>query len=226
TCALFPRNILASKQLLITAGPTKEAIDPVRYISNHSSGKQGYALAEAALEAGALVTLVSGPTSLAPPDRAEIVPVTTAEEMLAAVMQRAPGVDVFIGVAAVADYRPAQSASQKLKKTGDDKLTLELQQNPDILAAVAGLKDGPYTVGFAAETENLEDHARSKLTAKKLDMIVANNVADPGIGFNADDNQATIITASETLPLARMSKQTLARELITLIAKAVVKEQP
>lgn len=221
TCGLFPRGLLAGKTMLVTAGPTREAIDPVRYISNHSSGKQGYALAEAGMEAGAKVTLVSGPTSLAAPPRVELVPVVSAQEMLAEVQARAAATDVFIGVAAVADYRPVQCAQQKIKKAGNNKLTLELEQNPDILARVAALEPGPFTVGFAAETNNLVDYAKGKLHSKRLDMIIANNVAEPGIGFNADENETTVITAARSLPLPRMSKQALARQLITLIAEAV-----
>lgn len=217
----FPRGILAGRHLLITAGPTREAIDPVRYISNHSSGKQGYAIAYAAIEAGARVTLVSGPTNLAPPERARVIPVDTAREMLDAVMGHIADADIFVGVAAVSDYRPAKPADRKIKKEGAGDLTLELTRNPDILARVAACEKGPFTVGFAAETENRVDNATAKLYRKKLDMIIVNDVADTGIGFNSDDNEITVIFRDGTVtPLDRMSKKALARELVTLIARA------
>ena len=221
---IFPSGLLTGRHLVITAGPTREALDPVRYISNHSSGKQGYALARAAIEAGARVTLVTGPTNLAPVDRANIVQVNTAEEMLDAVMTAVQDADIFVGVAAVADYRPAQVADQKIKKTATprESLTLELVPNPDILASVAALENKPFTVGFAAETEKLLEHATGKLERKKLDMIVANNVADTSIGFNADDNQTTVIHRDGTVTaLKKMSKDQLGRELISLIATAI-----
>ena len=221
---IFPSGLLIDRHLVITAGPTREALDPVRYISNHSSGKQGYALARAAIEAGARVTLVTGPTNLAPVDRANIVQVNTAEEMLDAVMTAVQDADIFVGVAAVADYRPAQVADQKIKKTATprESLTLELVPNPDILASVAALENKPFTVGFAAETEKLLEHATGKLERKKLDMIVANNVADTSIGFNADDNQTTVIHRDGTVTaLKKMSKDQLGRELISLIATAI-----
>lgn len=219
---MFSTSVLSAKRVVITAGPTREAIDPVRYISNHSSGKQGYALAEAAIEAGAAVTLVTGPTNLTPPDRAEVIHVVSAEDMLNAVTSCIDGADIFIGVAAVADYKPAEVADQKIKKAGSNSMTLELIQNPDILVSVASRPDKPYTVGFAAETENLIEHATSKLKAKNLDMIVANNVADKTIGFDSDDNETTVIKADVTESLPRMSKNALARVLIKIIASAAL----
>ncbi len=215
---IFPSDILTGKHVLITAGPTREAIDPVRYISNHSSGKQGYAIAAAALEAGARVTLVSGPTSLSPPERAKFVPVQSAEDMMHAVMQALHDTDIFIGVAAVADYRPVTISQQKIKKQDSDELTIQLTKNPDILATVASHTPRPFVVGFAAETERLVEYATQKLTKKKTDMIIANNVADTSIGFNADDNETIVITLNGATPLPRLSKDTLARELIKIIA--------
>lgn len=217
---LFEQGQLAGKHVVITAGPTREAIDPVRYISNHSSGKQGYALAQAALEAGARVTLVSGPTSLTAPERANLVNVESAREMLEAVMQSAPGADIFIGVAAVADYRPDTAADQKLKKQSSEGMTLKLVQNPDILRSVAELREGrPFSVGFAAETENLVEYASRKLEAKNLDMIIANNVADSSIGFNSDDNETIVITRSGQSALPKSSKEVVSRKIIATIAE-------
>lgn len=223
--SLFVTGVLAGKKVVITAGPTREAIDPVRYISNHSSGKMGYALAQAAMEAGAYTVLISGPTQLTPPERVEFVSVTTAEEMLAASLAQAQGCDVFIAAAAVADYRPAQIAAQKLKKTADTSITLELVKNPDIVASIAALPVKPFTVGFAAESENLIDHAQQKLVRKKLDLIVANNIAVAGIGFNADDNAVTLIDKAHQQELTQRSKQQLARELIAVIAQKLTAQQ-
>jgi phosphopantothenoylcysteine decarboxylase/phosphopantothenate--cysteine ligase len=214
---------LAGRHVVITAGPTREAIDPVRYISNHSSGKQGYALALAAIEAGARVTLISGPTNINPPDRAAVVAVQSADEMLEAVMSSIRDADIFIGVAAVADYKPVSVENQKIKKSGGSALTLDLVQNQDILKTVANLENRPFTVGFAAETENVIENARTKLTAKNLDMIIANNVADTSIGFNSDHNETTIITRTITgtteAQQPKMSKENLSRKLIELIAE-------
>lgn len=215
----FATGALAGKKVVITAGPTREAIDPVRYISNHSSGKMGYALAQAAMEAGARTVLISGPTQLAVPERVECVAVTTAQEMLAASLQHAQACDLFIAAAAVADYRPVQVAEQKIKKTGDANLMLEFVKNPDIVATIAALDAKPFTVGFAAESEHLIEHARQKLERKKLDMVIANNIAVTGIGFNSDDNAVTVIDKEHQQELTQRSKQQLARELIALIAQ-------
>ena len=221
----FVTTSLAGRHVVITAGPTREAIDPVRYISNHSSGKQGYALALAAIEAGAKVTLISGPTNIEVPDRASFVPVQSADEMLEAVMSSIGDADIFIGVAAVADYKPVSALNQKIKKSGGNTLTLKLVENQDILKTVANLDDRPFTVGFAAETENVIDYARTKLTAKNLDMIVANNVADTSIGFNSDNNETTIITrtlaGTTEAQQPKMSKENLSRKLIGLIAEQI-----
>ena len=215
---LFHSGLLAGKKVVITAGPTREAIDPVRYISNHSSGKMGYALAEAAAEAGAQTLLISGPTQLACPARVTRVDVTSAEEMLAASLAQAPGCDLFIAAAAVADYRPAQVAAHKIKKGEGDQLTLELVKNPDIVARIASLPERPFTVGFAAESQHLVDYARRKLVNKKLDLVIANNIAEAGIGFNSDDNAVTLVDAAGEQVLSQRSKSQLARDLIALLA--------
>ena len=223
----FKTASLAGRHIVITAGPTREAIDPVRYISNHSSGKQGYALALAGIEAGARVTLISGPTSINPPDRARVIAVQSADEMLAAVMSSISDCDIFIGVAAVADYKPASVERQKIKKSSGNAMELHLIQNQDILKTVANLENRPFTVGFAAETENVIEHARTKLAAKNLDMIIANNVADTSIGFNSDHNETTIITriiSGKTTRITeehqtKMSKENLSRKIIELIAE-------
>ena len=226
----FKTASLAGRHIVITAGPTREAIDPVRYISNHSSGKQGYALALAGIEAGARVTLISGPTSINPPDRATVIAVQSADEMLAAVMSSISDCDIFIGVAAVADYKPASLERQKIKKSSGNAMELHLIQNQDILKTVANLENRPFTVGFAAETENVIEHARTKLAAKNLDMIIANNVADTSIGFNSDHNETTIITRIISGKSTRiteehqtkMSKENLSRKIIELIAEQTV----
>ncbi len=216
---LFESGLLQGRKVVITAGPTREAIDPVRYLSNHSSGKMGYALAEAAAEAGAEVILVSGPVNLAPPERVSLVRVISAQQMLEATLAALPGCDLFIAAAAVADYRPVSCAEHKLKKQpGTHHLTLELEENPDIVATVAALPERPVTVGFAAETRDLEQHARLKLTRKGLDLVIANNVGDSSIGFNSDDNEVLLVSADGARALPRMSKATLARKLIQEIA--------
>ncbi|RYY73836.1 MAG: bifunctional phosphopantothenoylcysteine decarboxylase/phosphopantothenate--cysteine ligase CoaBC [Gammaproteobacteria bacterium] len=219
--SFFVSGALAGKTVVITAGPTREAIDPVRYVSNHSSGKMGYALAQAAVEAGAHTVLVSGPTQLAPPDRVEFVSVTTAEEMLEASLKHATAADIFIAAAAVADYRPAQVATQKLKKTNEERITLELIKNPDIVASIAALDTKPFTVGFAAESENLHAYAKQKLIRKNLDLIIANDISINGIGFNADENAVTVIDHEQQQELTQGSKHQLARELISIIAQKI-----
>jgi phosphopantothenoylcysteine decarboxylase/phosphopantothenate--cysteine ligase len=215
--ALFQTGSLAGCRVLVTAGPTREAIDPVRYISNRSSGKMGFAVATAAMEAGADVTLVSGPVALQTPPRVARVDVEDSAAMHAAVLEHVAGCDIFISVAAVADYRPTAVAPRKLKKSAAG-LSLELQANPDILAAVAGLPDAPFTVGFAAETDMLESHARHKLVAKGIDMIAANNVAD-GQGFDQDDNALLVFWKDGETQLARTGKSRLARQLVEIVAR-------
>ncbi|MDX1267979.1 MAG: bifunctional phosphopantothenoylcysteine decarboxylase/phosphopantothenate--cysteine ligase CoaBC [Oceanisphaera sp.] len=210
---------LAGIKLMLTAGPTREALDPVRFISNHSSGKMGFALAQAAAELGAEVTLVSGPVTLATPAGVQRLDVESAAQMHAAVMAGIDRQQIFIACAAVADYAPKTVASHKIKKTAADSMVIELTKNPDIVANVAALPNKPFTVGFAAETRDVEKYARDKLDRKKLDMIAANNVAMAGQGFNSDDNALTVFwpTGQTELPLA--GKTELARHLLTLIAE-------
>jgi phosphopantothenoylcysteine decarboxylase/phosphopantothenate--cysteine ligase len=215
---LFDNGLLSGRSVLITAGPTQEDIDPVRYLSNRSSGKMGYALAQAAAEAGARTLLVSGPTALATPPRVQRIDVRSAEEMHAAVMAQVGEIDIFIAAAAVADYRPAQRGEHKIKK-GNEHLTLELVRNPDILAEVAALPAGPWCLGFAAETENLAANARSKLEKKGLAMIAANWVGE-GQGFDQEHNALTVISRNgQQQQLDTASKAQLARALIDLIAR-------
>ncbi len=219
--AYFVPKALLGRKIVITAGPTREPIDPVRYLSNHSSGKMGYALAEAAAAAGAEVVLVSGPVSVATPPGVRRLDVDSAAEMHAAVMNEVPGSAIFIGCAAVADYRLANVAPQKIKKTSDE-LELKLVKNPDILAEVAARPDRPFCVGFAAETEQVLTHAESKLQRKKLDMICANDVSQSGLGFGCDDNAVTVLirqadkVVQQALPA--QNKRLLARALIALVA--------
>lgn len=211
---------LENRHVVITAGPTREALDPVRYISNHSSGKQGYALARAARDAGARVTLISGPVTIAAPADVEVVPVTSALEMHQASQQHARNADLFVAVAAVADYRPKSAAEQKIKKVpgGIEGMTLQLVENPDIVASVAAMPGRPLlVVGFAAETEKPNDHARAKLLRKQLDAIVVNDVSKPDIGFNSSENAATLIFADGEAQLTKQDKYSLARSLIGLL---------
>ncbi|MEX1031826.1 MAG: bifunctional phosphopantothenoylcysteine decarboxylase/phosphopantothenate--cysteine ligase CoaBC [Cellvibrionaceae bacterium] len=218
---LFATGSLAGKKVVITAGPTREALDPVRYLSNHSSGKMGYALAEAAVEAGARTVLITGPTNLLPPARAEIKQVITAEDMYRKSLAEVSDCDLFIAAAAVADYRPRQAAGQKLKKGGQDTITIELVKNPDIVSSIAASSPKPFTVGFSAETENLLANARDKLHRKQLDLIVANDVSDAAIGFNSDDNAVTLIWVDREEILDKRNKRQLARDLIERIAEKI-----
>jgi len=215
---LAPASQLAGRKIVITAGPTREALDPVRFISNRSSGRMGYALAEAARDAGAEVVLVSGPTALPAPEGIERIDVETALQMRAAVLAQMP-CDVFIATAAVADYRPASPAPGKLKKTAD-RLSIELIRNPDILSEVAALPARPFVVGFAAETEQVIEHARAKLVAKRLDMIAANRVG-PGLAFDQPDNALTVLWADGQCELPQADKRQLARQLIELIVQRI-----
>lgn len=217
---LFPSRRLDGKRVLITAGPTREAIDPVRYISNHSSGKMGFALAQAAVDAGAQVTLIAGPVALRTPERVTRVDVESAQQMFDAVLERVAECDIFIAAAAVADYRPVQAVPDKIKKQNAE-LTLTLVRNPDIVATVAQSRPKPFTVGFAAETQNVREYARDKLERKNLDLIIANNVAEPGIGFNSDNNAVTVLWRSGELEIGERSKTLLARELILLIERGL-----
>ncbi|MEX0604630.1 MAG: bifunctional phosphopantothenoylcysteine decarboxylase/phosphopantothenate--cysteine ligase CoaBC [Marinobacter sp.] len=213
-----PRS-LAGVRVVITAGPTREAIDPVRYISNHSSGKMGYALAAAAHAAGADVTLVSGPVMLPRPAGVAVLPIVTAEDMLASSMRVVDaGCDIFIATAAVADYRPLTCADQKLKKS-QEELSLALVRNPDTLAAIAGRTDAPFTVGFAAETSDVIRYATDKLTRKHLNMIIANGVSQAGVGFNGDENAVTALWPGGQQVFGQETKVNLSGRLIALIAE-------
>ncbi|MBA6389954.1 bifunctional phosphopantothenoylcysteine decarboxylase/phosphopantothenate--cysteine ligase CoaBC [Colwellia sp. BRX10-3] len=211
---------LIGQKWLITAGPTREAIDPVRYISNHSSGKMGFAIASAAQSQGAEVTIISGPVSLDTPPHCQKIAVTSAVEMHEQALAHAPKSDVFVACAAVADYRIDNIASEKIKKS-QDTMQLNLIKNPDIVADVAALKNKPFTVGFAAETQNVEHYARDKLVRKNLDMIAANNVATQGQGFNSDDNALIVFTASDEKVLPLMSKSELAKKLVQHIQQSL-----
>jgi phosphopantothenoylcysteine decarboxylase / phosphopantothenate---cysteine ligase len=212
----FAPKLLTGHKLLLTAGPTREAIDPVRYISNHSSGKMGFALAKAAAEMGAEVTLVAGPVNLATPHGVKRIDVESAEQMLEAVMAQVDNHNIFIGCAAVADYRIATVATDKIKKSAE-QMQLALVRNPDILATVAQHKPRLFTVGFAAETQDIEKYARGKLEKKQLDMIAANDVSIQGLGFNADDNALVVFDKESCQHLPATDKLTLARQLLTLI---------
>ena len=215
--ALLGPGRLEGVRLLLTAGPTREPIDPVRYISNRSSGKMGYAIAEAALAAGAEVTLVSGPVALTPPAGADLVSVESAQEMYDAVIQRASKSDIFVACAAVSDYRVDQMAAQKIKKE-TDSMTLHLTLNTDILSDVSALKRRPFCVGFAAETQDVEAYALAKMEQKNLDMIAANQVGDAGSGFDVDHNQLEVFWPGVRHSIARASKAEIAKQLIDLIA--------
>jgi phosphopantothenoylcysteine decarboxylase/phosphopantothenate--cysteine ligase len=213
-----PSQILAGIHIMITAGATREPLDAVRYITNRSSGKMGYAIACAAQLAGANVTLISGITALSPPENCHFIQTETAQAMHSAVFENINPCDIFIGAAAVADYRPIDVAQKKIKKK-DDTLTLTLQKNADILADVAARKNPPFTVGFAAETHDLEHYARDKLTRKKVDMIAANWVGGERGGFESNDNALDIFWQDGQKSLPMTSKETLATQLVSLIAK-------
>ncbi len=227
---LFQGGALQGLKLMITAGPTHEPIDPVRFIGNRSSGRMGFALAEAAVEQGAKVTLIAGPVNLPTPDHVTRIDVETAQQMHTAVMENITGQQIFIGTAAVADYRPQTTAQEKLKKSSGQGMTLTLVQNPDIVADVAALQPAPFTLGFAAETQDVKDYALAKLQQKNLSMIAANQVyynsqqsEQQDIGFNSDYNALHVfwtkgeLVVDHEFPSAR--KTELARQLITLLAK-------
>jgi phosphopantothenoylcysteine decarboxylase/phosphopantothenate--cysteine ligase len=216
------KKLLAGKSVVITAGPTREAIDPVRYISNHSSGKMGYALADACYELGAVVTVVSGPCHLPKHQNIEFIDIQSANEMYESVHDAIDkACDIFIGCAAVADYRPVNVSEQKIKKDKQDStgLVIRLEENPDIVASVAKRKDRPFTVGFAAETQNLTEYAKDKLKRKNLDMIVANDISIANQGFNSDHNQVIMICEDEEVTLERSQKEILAERIVSYIAK-------
>ncbi|MEA1080574.1 bifunctional phosphopantothenoylcysteine decarboxylase/phosphopantothenate--cysteine ligase CoaBC [Marinobacter qingdaonensis] len=212
-------GLLAGKRVVITAGPTREPIDPVRYISNHSSGRMGYALAEAARDAGARVVLVSGPVSLPAPAGVDVRPVVTADDMLAQASAAVDeGCDLFVATAAVADYRPETCAGDKIKKSSE-QMALPLVRNPDTLATIAGRDDAPFTVGFAAETSDVARYAVDKMQRKKLRMIVANDVSVPGLGFNSENNAVTVFWPEGQTAIGPDSKQRIAERLVALISE-------
>jgi phosphopantothenoylcysteine decarboxylase/phosphopantothenate--cysteine ligase len=209
--------LLSGKTVLVTAGPTREPIDPVRFITNRSSGKMGYAIAAAALEQGARVILISGPTSIRPPDGVTVHWVQTAQEMYDSTHENVSGADIFIATAAVSDYRPAVAQAQKIKKS-EATISIDLVRSPDILASVAALDSAPFTVGFAAETENVREYALGKLDRKKLNMIVANKVGED-CGFDSDENTVDVYWQGGEQSFATAEKSELARELVKLVAE-------
>ncbi len=214
--ALTPKD-MAGKRVLVTAGPTQEKIDPVRYISNHSTGKMGYAIARAAMLRGADVTLVSGKVNLEPPKGVRLLPVVSAADMAQAVKENAQEQDIIIKAAAVADYRPSVTADEKLKKK-DGEMTIELERTEDILAYLgAHRRDGQFLCGFSMETEHMLENSRLKLEKKNIDMIVANNLKQAGAGFGTDTNVVTFLTADETVQLPVMSKEDVADRLLSFI---------
>ena len=215
----FNEGTLSGKKILITAGPTQEPIDPVRFITNRSSGKMGYSLVEAALESGANVTLISGPVNIEPPSNCNFVSIKTAEEMYEAVMHHISGMDVYIGTAAVSDYSPAKASDSKIKKDGSSSpMVLELKENQDILKSVSELEQRPYVVGFAAETNDLIKNAEKKLSNKNLDLIIANDISNKDIGFDSDDNEVTLITEKEKHLIERQNKRKVSKKIIDFIS--------
>jgi phosphopantothenoylcysteine decarboxylase/phosphopantothenate--cysteine ligase len=224
--AEFSAPLLAGHRVVITAGPTREAIDPVRFLSNHSSGKMGFALARAAAEAGARTTLIAGPVELPTPEHVQRIDVVSAAEMLDAALQHSGDASVFIGAAAIADYRPEVTSAHKMKKHGDAGLNLRLVQNPDIISAVSAQSGRPtLVVGFAAETDNVLDNARRKLASKGLDIVIANDVSQSDIGFNSDQNAATWISAEAEQALAQTTKLELARQIISRLAQRLATQE-
>ena len=209
---------LSGKTITITAGPTREQIDPVRFISNNSSGKMGYSLADAAIEAGASVNLVSGPVSLEADKSINLYKINSASEMMNVVMECMDSSDIFIGCAAVSDYKPADYSENKIKKDEMPNLEIELKKNEDILKNVATNFSSSYVVGFAAETSDINNNAMQKLKSKNLDMIISNDVSDKSIGFNVDDNEVTVITCDEKIFLKKDKKIRIAREILKIIA--------
>ena len=209
---------LSGKTITITAGPTREQIDPVRFISNNSSGKMGYSLADAAIEAGASVNLVSGPVSLEADKSINLYKINSASEMMNVVMECMDSSDIFIGCAAVSDYKPADYSENKIKKDQMPHLEIELKKNKDILKNVATNFSSSYVVGFAAETSDINNNAMQKLKSKNLDMIISNDVSDKSIGFNVDDNEVTVITCDEKIFLKKDKKIRIAREILKIIA--------
>jgi len=218
----FTQGAMSGKNVLITAGPTQEPIDPVRFITNKSSGKMGYSLAEAAVESGARVTLISGPVNLETPPNCHKVPVETAKEMHEAVMHHIKGKDVYIGTAAVSDYSPEEVKNSKIKKDGNrTPLNLKLKENQDILKSVSELEERPYVVGFAAETDDLIENAENKLKNKGLDLIVANDVSNEEIGFDSDENEVTLITKTDQQLIPKQSKKKISKKIVEFISRRI-----
>ena len=214
---MFTSKSLQGKKVVITAGPTREALDPVRYISNHSSGKMGYALATAALDAGADVVLISGPVNLSIPERCQYLPVISANDMLLASLEYAKKADIFIATAAVADYRAVSIAENKIK-SDSDVLTVNFEKNPDIVSTVATANESLFVVGFAAESTDVENYAKGKLKTKGLNAIIANDISRSDIGFNSDDNEVSWIDTDSSIAFSKRSKTQLSRDLIAQIA--------
>ena len=214
---MFTSKSLQGKKVVITAGPTREALDPVRYISNHSSGKMGYALATAALDAGANVVLISGPVNLSIPERCQYLPVISANDMLLASLEYAKKADIFIATAAVADYRAVSIAENKIK-SDSDVLTINFEKNPDIVSTVAAANKSLFVVGFAAESTDVENYAMGKLKTKGLNAIIANDISRLDIGFNSDDNEVSWIDMDSSIAFSKRSKTQLSRDLIAQIA--------
>lgn len=214
---MFISKSLQGKKVVITAGPTREALDPVRYISNHSSGKMGYALATAALDAGANVVLISGPVNLSIPERCQYLSVISANDMLLASLEYAKKADIFIATAAVADYRAVSIAENKIK-SDSDVLTINFEKNPDIVSTVATANESLFVVGFAAESTDVENYAKGKLKTKGLNAIIANDISRLDIGFNSDDNEVSWIDTDSSIAFSKRSKTQLSRDLIAQIA--------
>ena len=212
------KGLLSGKTVTITAGPTREQIDPVRYISNNSSGKMGYALAEAAVQEGAIVNLVSGPVVLAADKSINLFKINSASEMLEAVNTCMKSSDIFISCAAVADYKPSNYSDTKIKKENLDNLEINLEKNHDILSEVAEQFSSAYIVGFAAETSNVNSNAKKKLDSKNLNMIISNDVSDTSIGFDSDENEVHVITGSKTIFIKKDKKIRIAREILNIIS--------
>ena len=221
TIMLTQNKPLAGKKIIITAGPTREQIDPVRFISNNSSGKMGYSIAEAALEAGALVNLVSGPVALIADKSINLYKINSASEMMSAVKKCMKNSDIFIGCAAVSDYKPSDYSSKKIKKDDTENLDIELKRNEDILAEVALNFSSSYIVGFAAETSDVKNNAKKKLLSKNLDMIISNDVSDKSIGFDVDDNEVNIITSDKNIFLKKDKKIKIARQILKVISNNI-----
>ena len=209
---------LAGKVITITAGPTREQIDPVRFISNNSSGKMGYALADAAIEAGAIVNLISGPVSIIANKSVNLFEINSAYEMLIQVDELMPNTDIFIGCGAVSDFKPSLYNEKKIKKDDSDNITILFEKNKDILSHVANKFESSYVVGFAAETNNVKENAKQKLLNKNLDMIISNDISDKTIGFDSDQNEVNLITKSESIFLKKDKKIRIAREILKIIS--------